>query len=422
MYHISETKKAIRRNEQLREWMKDKVPDADYSFRYSIKGTSSDMLHGGLFSFKRGTHTNRFLIADDVLRDPANPLNLSQLIKAEDHFMTETIHIPVGKAMVVVLGTPMAPKDLLEKLADDERFRYRFLPALDPVPGRRVLCPEIRTEQELLTLKRTHPRSFASEMMLQPYTSTDSYITDEEISLCEDPDLKSLDPQVPHAFKGDYVVAGFDVGKKRHPSHIAVYVSRAGQLRQVHQAFLDGMPYVQQVKYLNDLAENFGMDRGYIDNTRGELEERGLNQAWKLRTFTPKYRHLIASTFEEFIVNKRISLIVNERQKAQIVCVNSNLEAQETPLGHGDAFWSNALASLAAKEVEVPTVTEVGSLQELTGLEAIRSTSRSNLSFPSKGTDVSFEVCPECEQSIGWIPARKLCLICHFNKSDKIGS
>lgn len=417
-YHISEIKKAIRRNEQLKEWLQDRVPEADFSFRYLIDGTQVDLHHGGLFSFKRGTHVNRVLIADDLLRDPDNPLNLTQLMKAEEHFMTESLYIPVEKAFVVVLGTPMAPNDLLTKLRDDERFIYRFMPALDPVPGRRVLCPEIRSEAALLAEQRSRPRSFASEMMLQPYLSTSTYISDEEIRLCEKAGLTSLDPYKKHNFGSEVTVAGFDVGKKRHPSHLVVYTSKNGILTQVHQAFLDGWPYVRQIKYLNDAAESFGIDWGNIDNTRGELEERGLHPAWKFVTFTVKQKRTMAQIFEEFVHNKKLEMIPDERQRSQITCVDSDLNAPETPLGHGDSFYSNALAMLAYRDStagRTQTLGDVGSFAATMTRPSLTSTSSS----PYNGRDPTSTVsCPKCGQTVGWIPERSLCLICSFEVSS----
>ena len=97
-YHISEINKTVQRNPILTQWMHSRSPKADYSFRYYINKKPMEISHGGLFSFKRGMHVNGALIADDVLRDPENPLNLSQLTKVEDHFLTETMFIPTTKS------------------------------------------------------------------------------------------------------------------------------------------------------------------------------------------------------------------------------------------------------------------------------------------------------------------------------------
>ena len=89
-YHISEINKAISRNPQLVDWMDNRTPKADYTARYMINNKPMHIMHGGLFSFKRGMHVNGALIADDILRDPENPLNLGQVTKVEDHFLTES--------------------------------------------------------------------------------------------------------------------------------------------------------------------------------------------------------------------------------------------------------------------------------------------------------------------------------------------
>ena len=115
-YHISEMNRHIRGNPQLMEWMTDRSPNADYSFRYMVNGSRSEVMHGGLFSFKRGMHLNGALICDDLMRDPENPLNISSLSKIEEWFYTETLYIPNRNVPVIVLGTPMLPGDLLFKL------------------------------------------------------------------------------------------------------------------------------------------------------------------------------------------------------------------------------------------------------------------------------------------------------------------
>ena len=165
-YHINEINKTVKRNPQLMEWMKNRNPKADYSFRYHVNKHPVDIMHGGLFSFKRGMHVNGALIADDVLRDPENPLNNTQINKVEDHFLTESLFIPLKGVPVIVLGTPMMPGDLLSKLQNDDRFLARNLPALDPAPDRRVLMPELYSEEWLLQQQRARPKSFASEFLL----------------------------------------------------------------------------------------------------------------------------------------------------------------------------------------------------------------------------------------------------------------
>ena len=58
----------------------------------------------------------------------------------------------------------------------------------------------------------------------------------------------------------------------------------------------------------------------------------------------------MAQVFEEFIHSGRLHLISDERQRQQILSVSNELKAPETPLGHGDAFFSIALALVACHE------------------------------------------------------------------------
>ena len=71
-----------------------------------------EITHGGLFSFKRGMHVNGALIADDVMRDPENPLNISQLTKVEDHFMTESLFIPLKGVIDIEIEIERLKKQL----------------------------------------------------------------------------------------------------------------------------------------------------------------------------------------------------------------------------------------------------------------------------------------------------------------------
>ena len=364
-YHIAEMNKAVNRNPQIKDWMKNKSPKADYSFRYSINGNPMEVAHGGLFSFKRGMHVNGALIADDVLRDPDNPLNLGQIYKVEDHFLTESMFIPLKGVPVIVLGTPMMPGALLTKLQEDDRFLSRTLPALDPVPGRRVLMPELYSEDWLLQQQKARPKSFASEFLLVPHLSTESYFEPEDIIKCEVRCLHNHSAYKDYELKdSDSLFAGFDVGKKRHPSHLVIFRRNGSEIEQVHQSWLDGWSYSDQIDYLNEVAKNFNIQSGYIDNTRGELEDRGLNRVWKSMSFTTKSKNTMAQVMEHYVHSGNLRLLADERQRQQILSVNNELKAPQTPMGHGDAFFSISMALLAVYETGIYNIQSMGNLMD----------------------------------------------------------
>lgn len=414
--HLSEMKKAIRRNPELDKFMTDRTPKSDFSFRFfSHNNKMLEVLHGGLFSFKRGLHVNGGLVADDILRDPENPLLMTQLVKAEEHFLTESIFIPNRGAPVIVLGTPMAPDDLFTKLKEDDRFFVRMLPAEDPVPGRKVLMPELYDEKWLAQQRKNHPKSYASEFLLTPYFATDSYISEENLIKIENPSLQTLNPFSEHQIDSEYTIAGFDIGKKKHPSHLSIYKTVNGKPIQVTQVFLDGWDYTRQAQLMNDLVERFDIDRGYFDNTRGEMEDRGVVDTWVPMHFTQKSRNQMAATFERYVVNEDIEMISNSRQRNQIVVVNSELQAPETTMGHGDSFWSNALAVLAHDDASSRATEDLGDMQ---GFD-VESSAPAN-PYATKMKDIwdiqkkEKVACPECGEKAGWVIENSLCLICYY--------
>jgi len=437
-YHISEINKTVQRNPILMDWLKAKNTRAEFQFRYTLNNKPVEILHGGLFSFKRGMHVNGALIADDILRDPENPLQLGEMNKIEDHFMTETMFIPNRNTPVIVLGTPMLPDDILAKLQRDPRFISRVLPALDPTPTRRVLMPELYSEDWLLAQQSARPKSFASEFLLQPSFQTESYFNREDISKCEDSSLRIFSPHKKYEKNpNEQLFAGFDVGKKRHPSHLVIFSREGDVLKQINQTWLDGWNYTDQIEFLNEVARNFQLEKGYIDNTRGELEDRGLEQVWHPMAFSAKSKHTMAQILEKLVHGGNFKLLKDERQTQQIISVNNDLKAPVTPMGHGDAFFSIAMAAQAAWETTVFKYETLGSTSDWIEAVAPGETPEGRadgnddglgkdlakrmdvmLSYKSDQEDSKEHINPGCSEGVCqpsfWVMERKLCLYCGF--------
>jgi|TARA_R110000803_G_scaffold61617_3_gene121553 hypothetical protein len=438
-YHISEINKTVNRNPILMDMLTARNSRAEFQFRYTVNSKPVEILHGGLFSFKRGMHVNGALIADDILRDPENPLQLGEINKIEDHFMTETMFIPNQTAPVIVLGTPMLPDDLLSKLQRDDRFISRVLPAFDPTPDRHVLMPSLYSEEWLLAQQNARPKSFASEFLLQPSFQTESYFNQEDISACEDSSLREFSVHKPYEKQeNEQLFAGFDVGKKRHPSHLVIFSRIGDELRQLNQTWLDGWNYSDQIQFLNEVAQNFQLEKGYIDNTRGELEDRGLAQVWHPMVFTAKSKHTMAQVLEEFVHGGKLKLLKDQRQTQQIISVNNDLKAPVTPMGHGDAFFSIAMATQAAYETTIFKYATLGSatdwLDAVSPGETPEGRAKEN-GVDNKGVEERLDkmlnlksvnpieestehLNPSCAESVCrssfWVMERKLCIYCGY--------
>ena len=152
----------------------------------------------------------------------------------------------------------------------------------------------------------------------------------------------------------------------------------------------------------------------------------------------------MAQIFEQYVHDKRVKLLKNERQTQQILSVNNELKAPDTPMGHGDAFFSIAMALQAAHESQ-GLYTLLGSASEWVDAVAPNVNSESApeideiIDMKSQGTDelkrddrglpifdfsrrmndhLTKDDCPnptcdvyEC-QPYFWVPERKLCIYC----------
>jgi hypothetical protein len=80
---------------------------------------------------------------------------------------------------------------------------------------------------------------------------------------------------------------------------------------------------------------------------------------WKPVVFKVKTKFDMASNFDRLLNNKegtKITLLNRQRMIDSILSVNNDLEAPESEIGHGDAFWSIGLALYAHVKPYVPYI------------------------------------------------------------------
>ena len=116
---------------------------------------------------------------------------------------------------------------------------------------------------------------------------------------------------------------------------------------------MDGWDYTKQLEVCQWFAENYNMQTLNYDDTRAEFEgfkERGeLPSEMNGIVFTLKKKFEMAAKFEKRVRDKKIVLLPDDRQRRQILNVDNDLKSMETSEGHGDSFWSNAMAMDAAE-------------------------------------------------------------------------
>ena len=366
---VEDLLRLIRANPYCRFW-KDLKPygrtTIDYlvDFGDGILGEVT-MKGDGIMSATRGRHP-KVTICDDILSDFSNPLLSADLVKIEKVFRQAIMSLPANPDdPLIVVGTPQSYEDVLYSLANTEGWLWVKYPAIIDEAVEDVQWAEKFTFERLKRIQRSVGRTaFEVEFQLTPTHVANQFFTREDILAVTD---ASMNPwQFMEEFnKGDLATyGGFDLGKLVHPTHVVIYLELpSGTLVQIYQQFLDHMNYNEQVELLNMLAERFKLSRGYFDATYNMMEDRDLNPAWRGRVFTRNLKADMAILFEKRVFARPdepgIIMLNSPRQINQITVVDKQLKAATTVEGHGDSFWSVALAIKAADDG--PGIIEIGS-------------------------------------------------------------
>jgi len=367
-YHISKIKALVKNNPYYENCV-DLKPTAESVIKYSWDyigrkeaSTYLTMEPHGLLAFKRGIHCDGVYV-DDPLQDPDNKLILTKIYKVNDIIKTQILDMP--REFCKIIGTPQTNQDFFFDVEMRKKFAVRIQPAeVDPVK-KIALWPEHMNWDELQSRKALRGQKiYNQEYNVSPIYAENSYFNEDEINAVVNKDLQALSifDKIKSPERID-TIAGWDLGKKRHPAHFTVFQIKniGGKKRatQIHQKFFDHWDYAgendnaynvdkpTQLSYVKQAIDYFNIDFVETDNTRGELttlQERGeLPKQIELLTMTSKDKWAMATDFGKAVSEKFIELIDDPRMVRQILCVTNELEAVEGPEGHGDSFWSIAM-------------------------------------------------------------------------------
>jgi len=354
VYHIRKIKNMIIKNPHFNRYKDAAGFNATGLLKYTTDGIHFFTLDPhGLLSFKRGIHCDGVFV-DDPFQDPKNKMNLSSIDTINEIFASNIMSMCKEEGEFRVVGTAQTNQDFLFDPKYDVYFDRRVSPALinESPSDAGVLWPEFRPYALLQRKKQAMgTRLFNQEYMCSPAYSEDIYFKREQIMLCVNSQIKNLKK----LDTTNDVILGWDLGKKLHPSHIVIFEKSGQRLLQVYQTFLDGVDYCEQVALVKQLWERFGITKGYYDDTRNELEvykethKLPMNLEGIAFSLTRKFE--MAASFDKYVSGVNIELINDERQIRQILLVDCNLQAVETPEGHGDSFWSIALACYCSENL-----------------------------------------------------------------------
>lgn len=346
-YHLSGEPHKLKYHVQRNPYFKDIIdlkPTAEVIHKYTWDGKHFvSITPAGLKSFARGMHPYG-VIVDDPFQDPENKMLLTDIYKINDKLKTNIIDMP--REELHIAGTAQTTEDFYFDDAFRDYFEYRELPAIIDWKEELVQWPEFWPFERLMEKRGIQgEKIFAQESMCSPAFSEDAFFTQLQISTVSTA-TRNWDIYGTEAFTKDaYVTAYLDIGKKQHPSHLAVFMgSKKGRAVMIHSKFMDGWQYIDQLDYCQQAIGFFDIDWFGFDNTRGEfefaVEQHILPKPMKPHVHKRKTNDAMASAFGERVEKETVELLDDLRLGKSILSVTNDLKALETPEGHGDAFWS----------------------------------------------------------------------------------
>lgn len=335
---------------------------ANSIIHYSIKGREFMCAPSGILTFKRGQHP-RILICDDVLKDPKekkmNPAIIGEInrIFAEEveSMPTEELH---------VFGTPQSNGDLFSKLEKNPSYNTKRYPAEKNPSTLEALWPEVFPWEKLKEIEANiGGKAYNKEYLCMPVRGEEGFFKLKVLdSICK-PRLRNYE-LLNEVKLRELTYGGLDIGKKTHPSHLTVLgVDRKGRLVQLHDKWMDGWDYKDQIEYCRQAIKIFNMEKLLYDDTRAEFE--GFRESQTLPdemegfVMTGKSVWELASGLDSKVTQGKLWLLNIPRSKSQLMNVDNDLKAPETDEGHSDNFQSLSLAVKAYEQGSSPLVREL---------------------------------------------------------------
>jgi len=309
----------------------------------------------GIATFKRGLHGD-VIICDDILRDPAHELDMTQITKVTRVVREEILGgiIRPETGVFHLMGTSMSKNDVFWDLKELEEFDWQIYPCWDAEQN--PLWPERYSTKFLRKKRRTLGRfAFAKEWEAVPVQTADTYLDVDMVDEAIGPQLpEGVDPMWP-------VYAAIDIGKKRHPSFYTEFALdlEGRRMIQIHKRWFDGWDYNRQKEYAKERAAHHKgrWKKFWFDNTdrafESFLEAGDLPPHASPVVFSGSKNRAMATALDIVLTNGQIELRKDiwpkfdkqDRQREQMLAVNSSLQASATKLGHADSFWANAMVA-----------------------------------------------------------------------------
>ena len=367
-WHISQIKSFIGKNPFFEEIINLKSSAENVAAYTWDKKHIVRIKPKGIVSFARGSKSD-YIYLDDIYSDPTNPIHPTVTYKISDIFKKVILECLKPGGEIHVTGSSMSQADIYFDPALQKEFHVKFCPGIikDDEGNEIATWPEFCTLEKLKAKVLTMgERIFAAEIQCQPYYSTDSFFKKEQLRKdIVNSKLKNI--RLVEGFNTpNLVIAGLDIGKKKHPSSFEIFEIKDGKAIQIHHKMMKGWKYYSgkkfdpfhptQVEYCREAIKQFGINSLYYDNTRGEFE--GASDSGLLTThfipivFTQKTKVQMAIDLEKIVLNKQIEMFDDEEILDSLCSVTNDYQKIESIGGHADSFDSFCLAMIGFSKFE----------------------------------------------------------------------
>ncbi len=289
-------------------------------------------------------------------------------------------------------STPLGRRGIFWEIANEELRKYphhsrqevpwwlcRFFSR--DVKAAAVEAPHLSTEEQVARFGRqgiieqfeSLPlEDFEQEFCCRFVDESYSFYSFELILPCTSDDLRLYDDftDVPH-LEGR-IVAGFDVGRTRDRSELAVFEDRGGRHTCLLLRSYDQVPFSEQEADLRRMLETLPVARLSIDKSG-----IGMNLAENLardypqvvpESFTNESKERWATDFKILLQRRDVALPRERELVSQLHSIKRRVlpsgkvafDAERTSRGHADRFWAIALACQNERGPGPKTGTEIG--------------------------------------------------------------
>jgi len=336
---------------------------------------------GGILAAHRGDRPDEVFV-DDILGDVSDQASMvrdiTMINKITDLFLQTVQYLPRLHGAIFVAGTPQTDNDIFavlegaveeyeESLEGNDWLVERL--SVEDAKGHSVM-PEVFPDERLAALRGAEGSrqdiAYQKEMKVRPgHQVFRTFFPKRLIEACIKKEQSFRQPQV--------TVGGLDMGKRKHPGHLAIFEPHSGKLTQVLSRWFDRCEYRKMVAEASRYCEYFNCVSMGIDNTRADFEgfyeqgyvlltehdEAGNELSREILKLHPAMTPIMINTSTKWPMAQRmrsvmevgrIEYLPDLRQKRQLLLIDQQLHAAETQEGHGEPFTSIGFAVQAAFE------------------------------------------------------------------------